>query len=135
MSERHFYYLHTNGDLIHKPAIVVDSDPQYFDSPFVRRVWTVDPEERGSAYIMLVEAAALGANMKRVLELAKKWSMDGDDGYMFCDRAGFVLSEAGSEVEVRHKDDDASRTPGIGSTPLLALISYTRAGDFAKAGS
>ena len=125
-----FYYLHTNGDLIAKKFYPDDSD-------FVRKIWTVQLDERESGYVMLVEAACLGAKMPHVLDLAKQWNMDGVDGLVFCERMGFVCqpheSEAGNGYLLWHKDDDANRTRGEGSSPLLALISYTRAGDFAKA--
>lgn len=130
MSDPWFYYLHTNGALIAKRF-----RPDWSD--FVRRIWTVNLEDRGTGYLMLIEAAALGADMRRVLDLAAQWKMDGADGLEFCERAGFVCrpheSEAGSGFTVRHKDDDAERTSGEGSSPLLALISYVRQGDFAKA--
>ena len=74
-----YYYLHTNGDLIHKPASVVDSDPDYFDSDFVRKVWKVGLEDRAAAYLMLLEAAAMGARRDRIDHLVQHWGMtDGD---------------------------------------------------------
>lgn len=76
---KHYYYLHTNGDLIHKPAAVVDSDPAYFSGPFVRRVWAADTEDRKSAWLILVEASALGASPQRIRELADKWHCNRDD--------------------------------------------------------
>ena len=51
-----YYYLHINGDLIWKPATVVDSDPGYFDSPFIKKVWELDTENRQTLIEMLVEA-------------------------------------------------------------------------------
>lgn len=126
----HWYYLHTNGDLIHKRFRPDASD-------FVKRIWALDLTDRRSAYRLLIEAAALGANMTRVLELAGKWGADGEDGKTFCDAMGFtcvaVESEAGPGFEVRHSEDAAERTSGVGSSPLLALISYVRQGDFARA--
>ena len=124
-----FYYLHTNGDLIAKRFSPEPSD-------FVRRIWRVDLSDRGTGYIMLIEAAALGARMSRVLELAAHWKMDGDDGLTFCERAGFSCiaceTEAGQGYEVSHKDDRPERDSGWGSSPLLGLISYVRRGDFAR---
>jgi len=35
------YYLHENGKLIFKPAIVFASEPEYFNSPFVKHVWLI----------------------------------------------------------------------------------------------
>ena len=133
MSESWFYYLHTNGDLIAKRF-----RPES-DSTFVQRVWCLDLADRGAGFILLIEAAAMGARMNRVIELAKKWGMDGDDGFEFCERAGFVCTktetEAGEGIEVHHKEDDETRTRGFGSTPLLALVSYVKAGDFADLAS
>lgn len=94
------------------------------------------PDERESCYVILVEAACLGANMNRVLDLAKHWGCDGADGLVFCERMGFVCqpheSEAGVGYLLWHKDDNTKRSRGEGSTPLLSLISYIRQGDFAS---
>jgi hypothetical protein len=76
---RHYYYLHTNGDLIGKPPIVVDSDPSYFDSPFVKKVWEIDTEERMTCWTLILEALASGARVGRVRELTKKWNCDKAD--------------------------------------------------------
>ena len=37
-----FYYLHVNGSVIWKPKIVVESDPQYFESSMVVSYWEVE---------------------------------------------------------------------------------------------
>lgn len=75
-----YYYLHTNGDLIWKPEIVVDTDPQYFDSPFVKHVWRVPADsDRDVPWTLLLESLAMGANLDRVKELANKWGCDGKD--------------------------------------------------------
>ena len=37
-----YYYLHTNGSLIWKNSIVVESDPLYFVSTFVVKYWKID---------------------------------------------------------------------------------------------
>lgn len=129
MTDPWFYYLHVNGELIAKKFRPEPSD-------FVRKIWVLRPDERESAYIILIEAACLGAKMSRILELAKHWNCDGADGLTFCDRMGFVCQpnecEAGTGYELWHEDDAPERSRGWGSSPLLALISYTRQGDFGK---
>ena len=75
----YYYYLHTNGDIIGKPHIVVDSDPSYFDSPFVKHHWRVDITNRADAWTVAIEALALGARLERILELAKKWKLTRED--------------------------------------------------------
>lgn len=74
-----YYYLHTNGDLIGKNPFVVDSDPSYFDSDFVKRTWKIETEDRCSCWTLLLEALALGACIDRVKELAEKWNCDKAD--------------------------------------------------------
>ena len=50
-----YYYLHINGQLIYKPAAVVETDPNYFDSMFVRKWWKIDNEDQHSEMIEEVE--------------------------------------------------------------------------------
>ena len=43
-----YYYEHTNGEIIRKPAFVVETNTtpeEYFDSPFVKRWWYELEEE------------------------------------------------------------------------------------------
>jgi len=39
-----YYYLHVNGQILWKPSILVDSDPNYFDSPYVVKYWYIDSQ-------------------------------------------------------------------------------------------
>jgi len=58
-----YYYLHVNGQLIYRPAVVVESDPSYFDSPFIVKFWKIDSEEQ---YIdMVIEIESPGGMDKR----------------------------------------------------------------------
>lgn len=56
-----YYYLHINGLLIRKPQIVVDSDPTYFDSPYVQKVWKIDLDDKVSIANFIVDAISLSA--------------------------------------------------------------------------
>ena len=78
-----YYYLHTNGSLIYKPAIVVDLDPNYFDSSFVKKVWQFDSEDRGNAWTIVLEALSLGVSTDRAKELSIKWGLTIEDFYEF----------------------------------------------------
>jgi hypothetical protein len=47
-----YKYEHTNGKIITKPAIVVESGTtpeEYFDSPFVKRWWKEEIKETSNA--------------------------------------------------------------------------------------
>lgn len=69
----HYYYLHTETrDLIAKRRPIEPSD-------FTLKIWTINNSRRKDAWIMLIEAAALGADMSRVQELAERWSCDEED--------------------------------------------------------
>lgn len=74
-----WYYLHSNGDLIGKNPVVVESDPSYFDSPFVKKTWLIDTENRQDAWLLCIEALALGAQVARVKELSEKWKLTLED--------------------------------------------------------
>lgn len=75
--DEHYYYLHTNGELIHK-RFMPESD-----SPFVKKVWTVDTSNRVDAWTVVLEALALGAQDERIKELAKKWGLTYEDSIEF----------------------------------------------------
>ncbi len=77
--KRFYYYLHTNGELIGKPPICVESEPSYFDSPFVKRVWEIDLEDRFDVWKLIIEALGLEANIERVKELVDKWKLTEKD--------------------------------------------------------
>jgi len=77
--KRYYYYLHTNGDIIGKNPFVVESDPLYFNSPFVKRVWCIDTSKREDAWKIALEGLALGANENRIKELSIKWGLTFED--------------------------------------------------------
>jgi len=72
-----YYYLHTNGDLIGKNPVVVTND--YFDSPFVKKFWRIDTTDRETAWMLVLEALALGAKIERIKELTNKWKLTFND--------------------------------------------------------
>ena len=68
-----WYYLHTNGQLLYKRF-----EPES-DSPFVRRVWPVDPTDRSTAWRILLEAIGMVTDTRQIRELAAKWGCDAKD--------------------------------------------------------
>ncbi len=80
----HYYYLHTNGSLIHKRF---RPDP----SDFIIKIWKLDTEDRKSGWILCIEALALGANKERVMELKEKWGLTNEDAQEFIKRAGSFI--------------------------------------------
>ena len=83
-----FYYLHTNGSLIFKPASVVEHDSHYFDSPFVEKVWWLDVKDRLCAWRIVLEALSMGCSIPRAKELAEKWGLTLDDSIEMLKHAG-----------------------------------------------
>ena len=92
-----YYYLHKNGDLIHKPASVLNFDPGYFDSPFVLAHWGLDIHDRLTAYVFLIDADAMGAKKERIAELRSKWYMDECDLDEFLRASRFVVDREGDQ--------------------------------------
>lgn len=68
-----WYYLHKNGDLIFKKYRPED------DSTFVQKIWPCVVENRETAWTIVIEAIAMGAKLRRIRELSKKWSLDTKD--------------------------------------------------------
>lgn len=125
-----YYYLHTNGDLIHKPASVVDSDPDYFDSDFVRRWWKVDLKGRESAYLVVLEAAAMGARKDRIAHLIQHWGMTDEDCLTFAQRIGLRLFRDGSQWCATYEDFTNLQESGVGfgERAIDALIALPKPG-------
>jgi len=74
MANTEYYYLHTNGDLIHKRT-----EPEVEPGGFVSHVWQIDPTDRATAWMVILEGLALGANVPRVKQLAQHWHCSAQD--------------------------------------------------------
>lgn len=121
-----YYYLHSEtGSLIWKREIGGTAADLY-DSDFVRMFWPVDLQDRGSAWRLLIEASALGAERRRIRELAEKWGCDDLDAETFAARLGVAISY-NPEAEAYR----AAVTPGgvsaAGVTALDALAELCKA--------
>lgn len=68
----HYYYLHTNGELISKR---LSPDP----SDFTKKIWRIDTENRSDAWTVILESLALGAHIERIKDLASKWDCTAKD--------------------------------------------------------
>ena len=67
-----YYYLHTNGSIISKHPCVVKSDPEYFNSPFVKKVYHI--KSLVDFKNMLDECARLGAKPEEIAELRRLYA-------------------------------------------------------------
>lgn len=117
-----WYYLHINGSLIYKP----DSEgvcADIRDSDFARSMWSIDPSDRENAWNILVEALSLGADKKRIDELAEKWRCDDEDAGYYADRLDITLEKDGNAWCAKPSGfvDLAESPAGFGDTCLEAL--------------
>jgi len=85
-----YYYLHTNGELIFKKF-----EPE-FDSDFVRKIWSIDTNNRANAWRIILESLALNANIERVKKLSLKWGCDLKDVVEYMKRA---ISPSNLEID------------------------------------
>ena len=127
MTTKHLYYLHTNGDLIHKP----DTDTQAADireSDFAVGLWFINTMNRADAWQLLVEALAAGANKDRVFSLATKWNCTNEDAQNYAQYAGFNLEKDGSDYCATPKwHVDLMTSPaGFGPTALDAIAALAK---------
>lgn len=114
-----FYYLHENGDLIYKRT-----QPE-LDSPFVKRIWPVYPEDRACAWIICIEALALGASKERVNELVNKWGLTNEDAFLFAQHLKFELLQVPEGWRVRYSEDTRE---AVAETPLEAFAAFAKVG-------
>ncbi len=73
-----YFYLHANGQLIVKNVRAVEADPEYFNSPFVRKVWKIDLDNREQADNMLAEANKMRGNELKTLIYDKEYGFTED---------------------------------------------------------
>lgn len=111
------YYLHVNGDLIHKrmlPGLIDDLN----ESDFVKAYWLIDPHDHRTAWRVLIESSALGADKSRVNALAHLWNCNNASAPHYAQLRGItLLDNAGQYVAV------FDGLTGRGNTALDALIS------------
>ena len=89
-----YYYLHTNGDLIHKNK---HCDIQDFEeSSFVKKWWIIDLDGRIDIYNMLIHASMLGINKKRLEGLIEHWEITNEDAANYCKKMGLTYKMDGN---------------------------------------
>lgn len=118
-----YYYLHTDGSLIWKRYLGGDQVADFRESPFVRHFWPLDINDRETAWTMLVEALALGADPVRVHHLANGWGCTDQDAKMYADLIGAQLKMDGNAWCASRIDAvNLQESPhGFGDTALDAL--------------
>lgn len=97
-----YYYLHENGSLIGKNPAVVDSDPLYFDSPFVRKTWLINKNNRADAWNLILDAVELNANLEHIQKLIDLWGLTEADGKTFTEVTGTKII---FDVGIPHREN------------------------------
>ena len=125
---KHIYYLHENGDLIHKGKIDGSIAADIRESPFARGLWFLDTDNREDAWSILVEALAGGAKAKRIQELAELWGCNDNDSPNYAQRLGFLLGKDGSAWCATRSDFiNLQESPaGFGDTALEAMAALAK---------
>jgi hypothetical protein len=122
-----YYYLHENNELIFKHKAYPVEDLR--GSDFVKAIWFVDIRSRSSAWRILVEALAIGANKERVKALAERWGCDDKDAQMYASVCGASLSMDGDQFcATPMRFENLQESPaGFGDTALEALAELCKA--------
>ena len=122
-----WYYLHTNGELIYKREMD-GTAADIRDSDFARALWPMNVSDRLSAWTILVEGLAAGANLPRVTELAVKWSCDNEDAAIYAQHIrAKVYMDGNKWCATRADFDNLQESPaGFGDTALEALAALCK---------
>ena len=128
MERKHLYYLHENGDLIHKRELDGSIAAGIRESPFARGLWFIDQNNREHAWNVLVEALAGGAKASRIQELAEFWGCNDSDAPNYAQRLGFLLGKDGSAwCATRGDFINLQESPaGFGNTALEAMAALAK---------
>jgi hypothetical protein len=122
-----YYYLHSNGELIYKAGHYT-SIQDFMESDLVVAYWPVDTEDRETAWTVVVEALAAGANLSRVIEVADRLGCTDEDAHEFADRASVKLFKDG-EMWCATRDDfvDLGESPaGFGHQAFEAFADLAK---------
>ena len=131
MTEPSWYYLHANGELIHKRREVEPDAP----AGFVLAVWAIDPGRRETAWRLLTESLALGASIAQITALAAQWGCDDADALEYAARFGIALARADAPPQrtvwwlassLAVVDGDGGIPVGRGATCLSAISDLVR---------
>jgi hypothetical protein len=117
-----WYYLHTNGELIHKNDLPgVDAD--FRESDFVRAFWPIDVTDRMGAWRILIESTSLGAKAARIDQLATLWGCDDTDAQIYAGHIGITLQMDGNMwTATGPRFTNLQESPaGFGATCLEAM--------------
>jgi len=117
------YYLHTNGDLIYKREFDGSTVAGIRESDFAVGLWFFDPQDRESAWAILVEGLAAGASKDRIADLMGTWQCDNEDAVHYAKRIGCALSQDGDQYCATCADFlNLQESPaGFGHTALEAM--------------
>ncbi len=121
-----YYYLHTNGDLIHKSKHCDVSD--FEESSFVKKWWLIDLDDRVDIYNMLIHASMLGIKKERLKELVNRWNITDDDATHYCKSTKLTFKMDGSAYCV-HGDNFTNLeecTIGFGNTLFEAICEFMK---------
>lgn len=123
MSVTGYYYLHENGTLIHKVYLDDGQVADFRESNLVRMYWVIDPNDRMTAWNLLVEATALGAEPEGVDRLARKWGCNDADAEVYAGFIGCLLSRDGNMWCATRRDflNLQESVAGFGATKLAAM--------------
>lgn len=119
-----YYYLHSNGELIHKSK---HFDPVDFeDSTFVVKWWIIDLDNRIDAYNMLIAASIFGAKKTRIIDLAEHWGITNEDVPNYLIRVGLIWEMDGAAFCVKPKDFENVQISqiGFGDSLMEATIQF-----------
>jgi hypothetical protein len=122
-----WFYLHINGDLIYKRE-----DGGVYDdlqsSDFVKACWPAVMSDRKCAWVILVEALALGAKPERIRELAILWKCNDEDAYIFASLVRINLFMDGNRACATRTDfENLQESPiGFGNNYLEAMAALAK---------
>lgn len=117
-----WYYLHTNGSLVYKPALDPKVESDIVNSDFALAMWRLDSRDRRNAWRILIEAAALGLAADRLEAMSELWNCSDNDATTYAYHIGLNLQYSPSRgwmTGTHNCKYGASAATALGALKLL----------------
>lgn len=114
---KHYINLMNNGDLVYTDFLIESDDK-------LKKSWNYIPENRSSAYYIILSAFNENADKKQIKNICEEWNISTEDTKIFAKKIGIEIFENIDGYIAKWKDNNAETLPK--ETVFEALSTITK---------